>query len=189
MCTLPLLLNSKLLTIPLSDNDVPFVLRIVVQALLPGTPADLQAEAQSLSTKIQETMSSSSDISMSSLGLDEQCPACSAHVSLQDISTATCPNGHIWRESLSHFLSPPYNCDLSTSCGSVSARCSVTSFILSTPMVRTCVGCNRKAFLPPPRDAPSPAWLPPSARSWVVEDLLHAVRRCFFCGSNFLSLV
>ena len=80
---------------------MPFVLRIIVQALLDGSPEDLQAEARALSTKIQESIPSPSDVNMMSLGLDEQCPACHAHVSLQDITTATCPNGHTWGESLS----------------------------------------------------------------------------------------
>lgn len=82
-------------------DDVPFVLRIIVQSMLPGTPADLQAEAQTLSTQIQAAIHSPTDVSMSSLGLDELCPACHAVVPLQDVTTATCPNGHVWRESSS----------------------------------------------------------------------------------------
>jgi Putative zinc-finger of transcription factor IIIC complex len=78
-----------------------------------------------------------------------------------------------------------------------SARCSVTSFILSTPMVRTCIGCSRKAFLPSPEpsngaesDGPhSGVGLPAVARSWVVEELLGAVHRCLFCGNSFVSVL
>ncbi|KIP09279.1 hypothetical protein PHLGIDRAFT_505344 [Phlebiopsis gigantea 11061_1 CR5-6] len=147
---------SRLMT----EEDVPFVFRVVVQALLVGVPADVQAEAQALRAQIQHTVPH-----IDALGLDEQCPACHAAVPLSDITTATCAAGHVW------------------------ARCSVTSFILSTPMVRTCVGCKRKAFLAPPAGASSPSWLPPSARSWIVEELLHAARRCFFCGCSFVSLV
>ncbi|GJE86983.1 transcription factor IIIC subunit delta N-term-domain-containing protein [Phanerochaete sordida] len=146
----------------LAEPDVPFVLRIIVQALLPGTPDDLQAEAHELSARIQALVPATG-VDAAALGLNEPCPACRAAVPLQDINTATCPNGHSW------------------------PRCSITSFVLSTPMVRTCMGCSRKAFLPPPaRDTP---WLPPAARSWLVEDLLNAVRRCFFCGAGFVTLL
>ena len=88
------------------------------------------------------------------------------------------------------------------------ARCSITSFILSTPMVRTCVGCTRKAFLPPirkqakkPEDdgmevdgtpgdiEPDVTHLPPAARSWIVQGLLRAATRCLFCGNSFVSLL
>lgn len=56
-------------------------------------------------------------------------------------------------------------------------------------MVRTCVGCSRKAFLPPVQGGTAQSWLPTAARSWLVEELLHAVRRCFFCGNSFVTLV
>lgn len=146
----------------LAEPDVPFVLRVVVQALLPGVPEDVQQEGHALSAQVQALVPATST-DAASLGLAEQCPACRAAVPLQDITSATCPNGHTW------------------------PRCSITSFILSTPMVRTCMGCSRKAFLPPPtQDTP---WLPPAARSWLVEDLLNAVRRCFFCGASFVTLL
>jgi general transcription factor 3C protein 4 len=83
------------------------------------------------------------------------------------------------------------------------ARCSITSFILATPMARTCVGCKRKAFLPPAlrraTDADAMAvdgeleedvgHLPDAARSWVVKELLRAVCKCLFCGNSFTSLL
>src|SRR5882762_9932844 len=73
---------------------------------------------------------------------------------------------------------------------SILARCSVTSFILATPMVRTCVGCSRKAFLPLSRKEPaSPNWLPVAAQSWIVEELLEAVHCCLFCGNSFVSIL
>ena len=70
-------------------------------------------------------------------------------------------------------------------------RCSVTSFILSTAMVRRCVGCHRKALLPLSCNL-SPDiedWLPQLAKSWVVEELLEAVARCLFCGNAFTNVL
>ena len=65
------------------------------------------------------------------------------------------------------------------------ARCSVTTFILSTPWVRTCVGCSRKAFLPPSAHKE----LPTIAQVWIVEELLEAVHRCLFCNNGFVSIL
>jgi len=71
------------------------------------------------------------------------------------------------------------------------ARCSITTFILSTPWVRTCIGCSRKAFLPlSMRTSPEqPSWLPMLARGWVVEELLEAVRRCLYCNNTFVRVL
>jgi len=66
------------------------------------------------------------------------------------------------------------------------ARCSVTTFVLSVPWVRTCVGCNRKAFLPRSADERP---LPNHASGWVVTELLEAVDRCLFCGNGFVSIL
>lgn len=73
----------------------------------------------------------------------------------------------------------------------LSARCSITTFILSTPHVRTCIGCSRKAFLPLSAKASpeQPNWLPPLAGGWVVEELLEAVQRCLFCGNTFVRVL
>jgi hypothetical protein len=70
-------------------------------------------------------------------------------------------------------------------------RCSITSFVMSTTMVRTCIGCNRKAFLPRSSKIPSGTenWLPRVAQSWVVEEFLEAVHRCLFCGNGFVSIL
>ncbi|THH15736.1 hypothetical protein EW146_g4774 [Bondarzewia mesenterica] len=136
----------------LTQKDMPFLLRVVLQSLLPGTPSDLSAEAQELSNLINTMIPPVPDAQGASFGLEESCPACGVVVALENISSACCSNGHVW------------------------ARCSVTSFILSTPMVRTCLGCARKAFLPPGHRtaAERPPWLPPIAQSWVVEELLEA---------------
>ncbi|KAJ7097604.1 putative zinc-finger of transcription factor IIIC complex-domain-containing protein [Mycena epipterygia] len=148
----------------LTPNDVPFVLRLVVQSLLPGSPADLTTEGENLSSALHSVVPSNADVF---IGLNESCPACKAEVPLQEITSAVCPNGHTW------------------------LRCSITTFILSTPLVRTCVGCSRKAFLPlSSRDAATTVnWLPEDGRGWVVEELLEAVHRCLFCGNTFVSVL
>ncbi|KAF8201349.1 putative zinc-finger of transcription factor IIIC complex-domain-containing protein [Mycena galopus ATCC 62051] len=155
----------------LKPNDVPFVLRMVVQSLLPGSPADLAAEGDHLSSVLHGVVvpanSDPNTDSNISMGLNETCPACKAEVQLHVITSAVCPNGHTW------------------------LRCSITTFILSTPYVRTCVGCSRKAFLPlSSRDSTTtPNWLPEAGRGWVVEELLEAVHRCLFCGNSFVSVL
>ncbi|CAL1715200.1 unnamed protein product [Somion occarium] len=143
----------------ISENEVPFVLRIVAQGL---EMSDLATAVQEVFVTLNGRLPSQN---LDVLSADELCPACHAPVPFNDINTAVCANGHSWQ------------------------RCSITSFILSTPMVRTCLGCRRKAFMPRPRAATSPNWLPIPARSWLVEDLLEAVRRCLYCGNNFVTLV
>jgi len=161
-------------------TDLPFVLRIVVQGLLPGLPPDLSVEAQNLSANLNPALQG---IDQMSTGLVELCPACHVEVPLVDITNALCPNGHAW--STCFTVHSP-----SVLCSSIPARCTVTSFILATTMVRTCIGCSRKAFLPLSQNpSGSPNWLPVAARSWIVEELLEAVNRCLFCGNSFVSIL
>ena len=61
---------------------MPFVFRVIVQALLAGVPADVQAEAQALRAQMQA--------SVDALGLDEPCPACRAAVAAADPAPAPC---------------------------------------------------------------------------------------------------
>lgn len=57
-------------------------------------------------------------------------------------------------------------------------------------MVRTCIGCKRKSFLPLSSGGEQISdWLPLKAQSWVVEQLLEAVNRCLFCGNDFVSVL
>jgi len=148
----------------LTPSDIPFVLRIIVQSLLPNSPPDLSIEAERLSELVHSAMPPG--VSMS-YDLNERCPACNAEVPLQDVTSAVCSNGHAW------------------------ARCSITSFILATPMVRTCIGCSRKAFLPSSIHNQSEVqnWLPTAAQSWVVEELIEAVQCCLFCGNSFVTIL
>lgn len=72
-------------------------MRVVVQSLLPGTPASLATMTQELSalvsTSVPELAAETQDPTM---GLQEHCPACGAGVSLEDMTSAVCPNGHTW---------------------------------------------------------------------------------------------
>ena len=75
-------------------SDVPFVLRVVVQSRLAGSPVDLSREAEALSSKVNAAIA----IDPSIAGLHELCPACHTEVPLEDITRATCPSGHSWGE-------------------------------------------------------------------------------------------
>ncbi|KAN0115650.1 Transcription factor IIIC subunit delta N-term domain containing protein [Russula decolorans] len=177
----------------LTRDDLPFVLRIVIQCMLPDAPNDLSAEAQNLANKVTTLLSPAEHDGISS-ALQERCPACGVEIPLTDTAVAICSNDHRW------------------------PRCSVTSFILSTTTVQTCLGCARKAFRPPVRsrhqqdrggELNSDAELserttvedprtvgesgivdvPATERGWVKQELLKAVRRCLFCGNNFAILI
>ncbi|KAJ7230497.1 transcription factor IIIC subunit delta N-term-domain-containing protein, partial [Mycena pura] len=155
----------------LQDCDIPFVARIAMQAAAPGTPPVLRADGAALLEKLSAAFSLEAG-EFERLATKETCPACGLDIYLDGGSEATCPNGHSW------------------------GRCAATTFILSTPMLRTCTGCKRKVLLPPSScrrgaDSDSSArttWLPRPARSWVVEEFLEAVSRCLFCGNNFCSI-
>ncbi|KAI9440782.1 putative zinc-finger of transcription factor IIIC complex-domain-containing protein, partial [Lactarius indigo] len=151
----------------LTRGDLLFVLRVVIQCMLPGTPRELSAEAQMLADKVTSSFPTPEGAPG---GLLEQCPACGVEIPLADTASAVCSNGHRW------------------------SRCSVTSFILAGTMVRTCLGCARKAFLPAARSLHQPE----KGRDemdiehrpgWLAQELLRAVRRCLFCGNNFATLI
>lgn len=81
---------------------MPFVSRMVLQSLLPGSPPDLTEEGRNLSNLVQhlerpmmeeEEESPPFDIASQ---LNEICPACGVQVRLQDITKAVCDNGHSW---------------------------------------------------------------------------------------------
>jgi len=155
---------------------------MVLQALLPDAPPDLSQEALRLSTATNAIVSSEAQSQTNNP--NERCPACQVEIPLLDITSAVCSNGHTW----GRLYKPIPKACLFIYC---TARCSITSFILSTPMVRTCSGCSRKAFLPISSDIPpeSRRWFPIAAQSWVMEELLEAVHRCLFCGNRFVNIL
>lgn len=168
----------------LSRGDLLFVLRVVAQCTLPDTPLELSAEAETLGEKATSPFPSSGGANG---GMLEKCPACGVEIPLADTASALCSNGHRW------------------------SRCSITSFILAGAMVRTCLGCARKAFLPAARSLYRPEGGGDvttgtrastrgtaedtvmaedlDASGWLVQALLKAVRRCLFCGNNFATLI
>lgn len=73
--------------------DVPFVVRNVIQGLLPGLPPDLSLEAQNLSARMNGVLPG---LDQEVNGITELCPACHVAVPLMDITRAVCDNGHVW---------------------------------------------------------------------------------------------
>lgn len=140
-------------------DDLPFILRMVISSLLPGSPPGLAADAHLLADLETDASEKKQD------QITEHCPACAAEVPFVEITNARCTNGHSW------------------------SRCTVTTFLLATPMVRTCIGCSRKTFLPLSSRAPDDTrnWLPTAARGWVVGEIIEAVSRCVHCGNSFVS--
>ncbi|PBK65899.1 hypothetical protein ARMSODRAFT_960807 [Armillaria solidipes] len=150
-------------------NDMPFVQRVIYLSSLADSPSSLQCAARDLMDAIgaiQPPIINHTPL-RGEVATTEPCPACGEELDTTATSRSACPNGHLW------------DC------------CTVTSFIMATPMVRSCIGCKRKSFLPLSRQSgqAAPNWLPPMAQSWVVEELLEASRRCLYCGNNFVSIV
>lgn len=194
--------------------------------MLPDTPWELSFEAQILANKVTTSFPLVEHEGASG-GILELCPACGVEVPLTDIAVAICSNGHRWCKftmilsTRSFMLMAPWSrrgTPPPIPFFSLSARCSVTSFILSTTKVKTCIGCARKAFLPvaqspyqqdwggvqvqgvgcPERtlaEDPSTVEEPgtenagTTGQGWIVQELLKAVRRCLFCGNNFAVLI
>ena len=80
-------------------NEMPFVSRMVVQSLLPGSPPDLSEEGRNLSDLVQHLVVGTGPLTPSDIEnqLNEICPACGVKVALEDITMAVCDNGHSWR--------------------------------------------------------------------------------------------
>ena len=83
-------------------DEMPFVSRMVVQSLLPGSPPDLTEEGKNLSNLVQHSLGTglmteedSPPFDIASQ-LNEICPACGVQVPLRDITMAVCDNGHSW---------------------------------------------------------------------------------------------
>ncbi|KAG6878555.1 hypothetical protein C0992_007917 [Termitomyces sp. T32_za158] len=79
----------------LTPNDIPFVLRMVVQSLLPGSPEDISAEGNRLQNMSQGVVYPNPEYTPVANTFNEHCPACKVEVPLQDITTAVCANGYV----------------------------------------------------------------------------------------------
>jgi general transcription factor 3C protein 4 len=160
------MLNETAADISKEGAQLSTLLKSLVQSA-GGTIPMLSAQPVSDSSAANREVSAAEENVQGIVGvLDEICPACGLVVPLEDVTSAKCKNGHFWQ------------------------RCSVTTFILSTPWIRTCVGCCRKAFLPPSAlDGDKGQELPMIARGWVVEELLEAVKKCLFCGNGFVGIL
>jgi hypothetical protein len=89
---------------------LPFVLRVVIQCMLPGTPQELSAEAETLANKVTSSFPPVEHEGVSD-GLQELCPACGVEVTLTDIAEAICSNGHRWCKFIMISDTPPRYAD------------------------------------------------------------------------------
>lgn len=154
-----------------------FLRRVILQSRSDGEPQLVQSKALELGRLLQ-TMPIAGE-----LPIEEECPACKSEVPFKDTRTGACQNGHPWSKCilsgfLSGFIHPFMN---------VLARCSVTTSVLGTSQVRTCLGCTRKAF--PPVQSGLGSHPPTIAESRLVAGLLQTVTRCLFCGNRFVYLL
>lgn len=70
-------------------------MRVVVQALLPGKPEQLAAEARVLADAAVAEFPADY-AALGSQGFEEPCPACAAPIGLVSVADAQCARGHLW---------------------------------------------------------------------------------------------
>ncbi|KAF9527262.1 transcription factor IIIC subunit delta N-term-domain-containing protein [Crepidotus variabilis] len=155
----------------IKNEDIPLIARLVAQTQTFGYPSHIIDEGQQLASilsafKNTSTPGSSTPFLLAAV-LNETCLACKADILYNSPTSAPCPNGHNW------------------------TRCTVTGLVLSTPWVRTCVGCSRKALLPPSVLSKKVGQALPetAAGSWIATELLEAVNKCLFCSNVFVSIL
>ena len=158
-------------------GDCVFLRRVILQSRSDVESQLVQAKALELERFLQ-TMPIAGELSMG-----EECPACKSEIPFGDIRTAACQNGHPWSKCtlLGFFDGFIY------SFTNASVRCSITTLVLATSRVRTCLGCTRKAFSPVQLDLgdhPSAV-----AESELMAGVLQAATRCLFCGNRFVYLL
>ena len=85
-----------------SEQELPFLMRVIVQSLLAGSPEDLTTEAHALS---EATKTKFASVAPEAFGLTETCPACRSTIPLENLLTAACPNGHAWGKPMLLFIS------------------------------------------------------------------------------------
>ncbi|EDR05691.1 uncharacterized protein LACBIDRAFT_329590 [Laccaria bicolor S238N-H82] len=164
----------------LKAEDLAFASRVAEQASLPGRFPELVEEVQQLSDAINNFKCSLDQEHVDKV--QELCPACCSEVLMGSATTnGTCANGHQWGKLMQLWS---LHAEAHLNGPDLPGRCSITSFLLSTPHLRTCVGCSRKALLPA-ASSPANVIQPEQARSWVVQAFLEASTWCLLCGNNF----
>ncbi|KAF9785254.1 putative zinc-finger of transcription factor IIIC complex-domain-containing protein [Thelephora terrestris] len=141
----------------LTAGDCVFLRRVILQTRSDGESQLLQSKALELERLLQ-TMPIAGG-----LPIEEECPACKSEIPFRDIRTAACQNGHPW------------------------TRCSITTLVLATSQVRTCLGCTRKAFSPV--QSGFGGHPPVVAESQFMAGVLQTATRCLFCGNRFVYLL
>lgn len=154
-----------------------FLRRVILQSRADVESQLVQGKALELEQLLQ-TMPIAGELS-----IGEECPACKNETPFSDIRTAACQNGHPWSKCI---LSGCFD-GFIYSFANALVRCSVTTLVLGTSQVRTCLGCTRKAFSP----VRSGLGGHPSAiaESELMAGLLQAATRCLFCGNRFVYLL
>ena len=74
------------------EQDIPFVMRIVVQSLLENSPPSLATKADELNAALRAKFADCPE----AFNLNEPCPACGSQIPLKNLLEAVCPQGHIW---------------------------------------------------------------------------------------------
>ncbi|SCV70335.1 BQ2448_1729 [Microbotryum intermedium] len=108
------------------------------------------------------------DTLLHTFGGSEHCPACSSPIALKSVRSAACERGHVWE------------------------RCSITLQVVDTVVVRTCVGCERKAFLglKKGKEGVQEGWVgsSPNQESGIVETMLRECKACLYCGCSWMMI-
>ena len=74
------------------EQDIPFVMRIVVQSLLENSPPSLATKADELNAALRAKFADCPE----AFNLNEPCPACGSQIPLKNLLEAVCPQGHVW---------------------------------------------------------------------------------------------
>ncbi|KZT34236.1 hypothetical protein SISSUDRAFT_1122382 [Sistotremastrum suecicum HHB10207 ss-3] len=158
--TLDIILDHIIGIVPLLQaTDLAFVRRILKTCEAPGLAPELKRTADDL----KKTLSSITAAPLSAFH-EDVCPACASSVETPVFDSAVCAQGHTWK------------------------RCIVTSYLLATTQVRTCISCCRKAYLPP-RLHRNSSLKENLEGCWIMTEMLEAIQRCLYCGSRFVQIL
>ncbi|KAF7371057.1 hypothetical protein MSAN_00740000 [Mycena sanguinolenta] len=80
----------------IKGNDVPFIMRIALQASLPSVAMDLRTDAETLLDALASNIPAFSREAYEKQALREACPACGLAVFLESGYDGSCDGGHSW---------------------------------------------------------------------------------------------